>query len=384
MSDEQNSELVRSKGQKPKPSLRNILYDRVRAAHDRAVNSGGDISAEEVESLSRLTRIAEIWDKVAAQQPRNRLLIAGIFLLTLLFTSILLFWHVHTTDIEFSVITDEVQFVLSAPREVTVRSALAELGVAGQTETEIPGGGAKSESSDFDFPGDTLLSAGNGGKPNMPAMILPSSTRIQIIKSPIPRQYRLSLGGTQFDLQADVLGTVRVVSGGQQFSRVFGSPRAVRFKVGSEVTSLTITFLDSPIQFFRGGLPVKDLNLLSVEYLRGPDGPPARIFSPLLRGSIFFEELNGAERTLRRGEWVRFETSGGELRSVLFEDEHIVLQFHGIVSGLSIGADDHARSAMPTILEWLRVQRSATLLWGSALYLFTLAMAVLKWYRALS
>jgi hypothetical protein len=81
---------------------------------------------------------------------------------------------------------------------------------------------------------------------------------------------------------------------------------------------------------------------------------------------------------------VRFGTSSGELRSVLFKDEHIVLQFHGIVSGLSIGADDHARSAMPTILEWVRVQRSATLLWGSALYLFTLAVAVLKWYRALS
>ncbi len=98
MSDEQNSELVRRKGQKAKPSLRNILYDRVRASRDRAVNSNGEVSVEEVESLSRLTRIVEIWDKVAAQQPRNHLLIAGIFLLTLLFASILLFWHVHTTE----------------------------------------------------------------------------------------------------------------------------------------------------------------------------------------------------------------------------------------------------------------------------------------------
>jgi len=158
------------------------------------------------------------------------------------------------------------------------------------------------------------------------------------------------------------LGTVKLVSGGQLFSRVFRSPKAVRFKAGPESTSLTLRFLVSPIEFFKGGLPVKNVNILSVDDLRGPDGPPTRVFSPILSGSIFFEDLNGAERTLQSGEWVRFETSSGELRSVLLKDEHIVLQFHGVVSGLGIGAEDHARNEMPTMLEWLKVQRSAALL----------------------
>jgi len=366
---------------KPKRSLHRILYERAKAAHDEAIRSDGDVPAEEVEFLSRLTKLVEVWDKASAQHPRNRLIIPGVFLLTLLLTSVLLFRRVRTTDIEFSLVSDEIQFVLSETREVTVRRAVTELGVTGQSETDVPAGSAKGELNDLNSSGDTLLSAGSSGQISVPALILPSNTRIQIVKSPIPRQYQISLGGTQFDLQADVMGTVKFVSGGQQFSREFRSPKALLFKSGPEDTSLTLTFLEPPLKYFKGGLPVKNVNLLSFEDIHGPGGPPARIFSPILGGSIFFEELNGAERALRTGEWMRFATSSGELRSVLLKDEHILVQFHGVVSGLRIGDEDHARNEMPTTLEWLKVQRSAALLWGAALYLFTVMMAAVRWFR---
>jgi hypothetical protein len=38
---------------------------------------------------------------------------------------------------------------------------------------------------------------------------------------------------------------------------------------------------------------------------------------------------------------------------------------------------------MPTWLEWLRARHGLSLLWGTALYLFGLAVGVLRWWRLL-
>ncbi len=101
--------------------------------------------------------------------------------------------------------------------------------------------------------------------------------------------------------------------------------------------------------------------------------------STTLKGELYFDELNGLQRTLRPGEKIRFEHSRGEIRVLSVLNDRIKLNFHGVVKGMKVEFENNDRSLMPTLLDWLRAQQGPFLLWGTATYLFTLALAILRW-----
>lgn len=96
---------------------------------------------------------------------------------------------------------------------------------------------------------------------------------------------------------------------------------------------------------------------------------------------LYFQSLNGKERSLRPGEKIRFEQVRGEIRTLRLDDNQIALKFHGHVQGMSTGSPENRSSLMPTCLEWLSARHSLSLFWGTTLYLFGLITGILRWWR---
>jgi hypothetical protein len=107
-----------------------------------------------------------------------------------------------------------------------------------------------------------------------------------------------------------------------------------------------------------------------------------RKLSTITSGTLYFEALNGATRTLRAGEALRFGEARGEIRTLRLGKDQLTLNFQGRVRDMRTGSDDNPRTLMPTWLDWLRAQHGLSLLWGTTFYLFGMALAVLRWFKA--
>ena len=78
---------------------------------------------------------------------------------------------------------------------------------------------------------------------------------------------------------------------------------------------------------------------------------------------------------------LRLELSEGQVRALSLAGDHISLSFRGAVTSLTTGEGSDRRSLMPTYLEWLSAQHDLSLFWGAAMYVFGLALAIMRWWR---
>ena len=381
----------RGGGAQDRKQLGELLRAQAKALHDEAIRSGGQVSHEQLESLRRLSNLAEICHAALPAPHRSRWPLFAVFASTLLTASILLFARRDSAEIELDLWVDQVGFALPARQVLSDPLRLSALGVSGLNKIQLPrarSSDARTLSSGQHFESGIALAVAAEnqlqGEVSLPNFILPAQTRVWLKKTEPPRQYRLTLQGTGLDLRADVNGPVRVgLTGGAEQQLTFLSPKPVIFEPQAQPqpVNLDLTFPALPQKISPMPLTIEDLSLLRIEDRKGPEGTPVRHVSTILSGSIYFEELNGQELKLRAGEAIRLEHSRGEIRLMELMDDHIVLQFHGRVHGMMAGSSEIGRSLMPTWLEWLKARRGLYLLWGTAIYLFGLGAGVLRWLR---
>jgi len=363
--------------------LRDFLRQQVQAASDEAIRSGGQVSAEEVETLGRLARLVDIYQAAQPPPTRQRWPIIVVLGGTLLLVSALLFARVAETEIELELALSEVSFVLPIQQVLTETMELSTLGVSGLRKIEMPRARNREAQTLESFNGVRLSVASEGkrqGSINLASSMLPAETHVWMRRTELPHLYRLSLRGTDSELQADVNGPVQVgFSGGGIEQLDFVTPQAVIFQAGADEIDLDLAFLDLAKSRFSSQLSANDLSLVHIDEFLEKNHSLVRRVSTILSGAIYFVSLNDQERKLRPGEIIQFERSQGEFRTLRLQDNHIELKFHGRVRGLSAGLDENRRNLMPTWLEWMRARHSLSLLWGTALYLFGLIAGALRW-----
>jgi hypothetical protein len=140
-----------------------------------------------------------------------------------------------------------------------------------------------------------------------------------------------------------------------------------------------LTFSGDVERSFSAHFPITDLSMWHVEESHDLAGTLVDRVSTILSGSLFLSALEDREYKLRSGQPLEFTQPSGILRKLSLADGKISLRFEGAVHGIRTGAGEGFRSLMPTYLEWARARHGVTLLWGSAIYIFGLAMAVLRW-----
>lgn len=362
--------------------IQDLLRQQADALAEEAAHNGGQIDPERIRALSRLYRLNKICDGL--QSPPRRgwrgpvmVLLASLLLASLLFFG-RIFWE---TEIEMDLAVSEIGFVLPVKQALTEGVALQSTGAFGVREIELPrlpplrGRFAHLEA---------LQSGEDSGTISLQGPILPPGTSVRVEHMGHPNRLRLFIqkagGGDSLPvLQGAVAGLLAVVvADGPRFERNFGTPKPLRLLPEAGEADLTLTFAQAPSRGLFRHLKVESVSLDRVEQLSDSSGTLVRRASTILGGKLSLVALYGLQRPLRAEERLAFASSRGELR-LLPGDDHLDLKFHGYVRGMRSGSDESGRSLMPTYLEWLEAQHGWKLMWGMALYLFTLAVSALRW-----
>jgi hypothetical protein len=372
--------------------LRGILRARTEALQTQAIDSKGEVSAEQLESLQRLSRLVEISDAARPKASRDRLSLIIIFLITFLVLSILLFGHRDSVEIELNAEVDQLSFVMPTQQLLSESLAVSTLGASGLKLIQLPRASgqdartlAAQQSSGLDIMLDVIKDDLAPGEITFPDLVLPPRTHVWLEKTALPLQYRLTLDGNGLNLQANVTGTVQVsVAGSAPQRLIFLSPKPIVFEAEPVPVNFDLTMTSLPHTISAMPIAVEDLSLLRIEDRKGPGSEPVRLTSTILAGSIYFDELNGEELKLRPRQMIRLGQSEGNIQFLQMKNDRMAIQFHGRVHGMQTGSETTAKTLMPTWLEWLKARRALYLFWGTGIYLFGLVAGFLRWWKGSS
>jgi hypothetical protein len=359
-----------------KDPLRELLDRQLSAFCAKAGHKDASISSDEMESIAHLARLIALRDSM---RPKRRNWPAAIVLAgTLAIVSVLLFARIGETEIELDVSASGAAFAVPHEQAVSGAMDLASLGMSGAQPVELPFPGAGSEQAALSL---TRASAGGRqGSVTLSPIVLPAGGRIALRRSDVANQYELLAGSPGLNIQVAVYGPVRVALAGTAARDVdFPIPRPVALRAGSEDAALSLTFPALPQSPLSPQLAVSDLDLSRIDRFDAA-GALVKRLSTIISGTLFYESLNGEQLKLRAGEELQFEKSSGEIRALQLAADHLGLQFHGRVRGMTTGDGEGHRSLMPTYLEWLHARRPMALLWATSLYLAALATAALRWW----
>ena len=372
--------------------LRRLLKARSAAAVESAVRSGGEISAAEIEQLERLTSLIDLRTRAEPPKQQRSWRLVALLAATLLVVSVLLFAHVAETAIELQVQASEVSFTLASQQVLLENVSLVRLGASGLTRIELPDMPGDRSGFDDDLNGTDqaieIAAAGESGRRGsvgISAIVPAAGTQVFLHRADLPGDYRLSLSNPQLVLRVDVYGPIvlSLASVGRK-PLDFINPRAITLEAGTGTVDLDLTFKDLERPGVMPQVPVQTLAFFRVAEQSGLDGSIVRRLSTITSGTLYFESLNGVTRTLRAGEALRFREARGEIRSLRLGPDHLTLNFQGRVREMRTGAEGSVQTLMPTWLEWLKARHGLSLLWGTTFYLFGIALAVVRWFRASS
>jgi hypothetical protein len=367
--------------------LRDLLNRQAKAVSEEAIQSGGQVSAEQVEALGRLVRLVEICD-AAGQSSLRKWWPVGALLSTLLIVSILFFARVSETEIELDLTLSEIGFAFPKQQILAEAMPVSALGVSGLKEIQLPRTRDRtartlraSEGAGFAI---RLAVASDGerqGTATLAALTLPAGRRVWLRAMEVMRQYRLSMNGSALVLRVDVDGPIGIGFSGAPAEQLdSATPRSILLRPGSHEVDLDFTPSGPSANAFPVRLSVSDLSLFRIDHFMDAERTVIRRVSTILSGTVRLEALHGQERSLRPGEGVQFAQSHGEIRALRLYDDRIALKFHGRVAGMTVGSGESYRSLMPTYFEWLRARHGLSLLWGTTLYVFGLIVAALRWW----
>lgn len=338
--------------------LRDVLQRKVREAARDAAAHDGAVPSEQLDALNRLARLVEVRDRTVPS-PSARWRIAAILGATLLIVSLLLFLRVRETQVEIQAVVSEAGFELERPQVVTGTMSLKELGASGLR-------GEKA----------LRVTAVDAGTITLDPLNLPAGVEVRIDAERAPSRFRLLLRRANTVLRATAHGSVQI----DTHTETFAMPRAL--PIETDPGEVTLDLHPVKDAAFSPQLFVRKLALSRVEEFHAPEGTTAQAVSTIAGGTIYFESLNGQPRPLRPRELLRFDEIRGVIRTLELEDGGIALAFRGDVRGMSSGWSDDPVNLMPTWLEWLKARHGLSLLWGTTLYLFGLAAAILRWWKA--
>ena len=362
--------------------LRALLAQRTKALVDQAIGSEGRVSLQDVEALEPLARLAEMRDRT--RQPKRYPLLLTL-LATLALLSVLVFVPVRSTEVELDLAVSELSFVLPVDYPITESLEVTSLGVSGLTAIDLPRStthpAATLQERDLLLSSATIAS--RQGTITLASITLPAGTRVAVRAGARPQEYRLSFRARTPQLTVSVDGPIEVVvPDTDHVKRDFAVPRQLVMWLGTDVVDLVFTTPEVSRTVFLAQLPADSLHLSRIDEYTSTTNTVARHVSTILSGTVYMESIDGLGRALRRSEGIRLGTSTGAIRQLALAEDHLALQFHGRVSGMSSGSATVRRSMMPTILEWLRARHGLSLLWGTTAYVFGLALGALRWWRS--
>ena len=371
--------------------IRDLLKKKLSQLTNAALRDTGEVTIKKLAELGRLARLVEIVDSFQSPPVRRRWLLIAALVGTLLIVSILLFVRISEAEIELDMKLSGVSFELTRQQVLTDAVNLSALGISGLQNIRVPRSEGKASKSVGRNEERVAISLTNisgderlNGMITLPALILPTGTRIWLNHTNVPKQYRLSLKGNDLNFQANMRGEIDIGLSNAPIDKFnFLIPRSIKLRpYPDEVVDLDMTFPEATSNMLSTQINVSHLSFIRIEqFTDGKGNVFPQYVSTILSGMLYMESLKGREWRIRPGETIRFSQILGFIRYLQLFDDHISLQFSGHVRGMSTGTMNNQRSLMPTCLEWLKAHHSLALLWGTTLYIFGLIVSFLSFWK---
>jgi hypothetical protein len=369
--------------------LRRLLAARTAAAIETARLTGGAVPQDQVDELNRLARLLDLQDASAERRPQRAWEAAIILIATLVLVSALLFAHVDHTEVELEVDATQVSFATSSEQVLFEELDLSELGVSGLSRITLPDAGVAAFGNSMTQESNQAIrltvaeKGGRRGAIGISELKPTKPTSVNVRLRGRSGEYRLSFRDPGMTIDVGAIGPVQItIAGVGERTIDLPIPQSLTLEPASGSVDLDLTFKDAERAAMTPQVPVAALEFWRVDEFGDRKVSVLRTLSTILGGKIYFEELNGDNRSLRAGEVLRFESiQNAEIRTLRMLGDRLSLDFHGEVRGMSTGDSHGVNSLMPTWLDRLRAQHGLSLLWGTTLYLAGLAMAALRWFK---
>jgi hypothetical protein len=420
-----------SKGPAAKPDPAEALRSAIRARVDRAV--GGDLEASGgiADEVQRLAQLLAAYEQSRAAPPRRVWPVLALVLAIAMAVAALLFLRVPSTEVTLALDLSSLIFRVGSDAraggteqvellgrihtdEVTIDDVDAvEVDDAPVAHLESPNfklssaGGEEFSIRPLDVPVGTWVrvrAADEGGGLTV-ELAHPSADLAVALSLPADAELRSSDPALAHALEPG-LAERRAVFRAQRSTQGDRCAR-LRLRWLASRTSLATTSLEAANALpFRGTVPVDALLFID---LTGGSQHLSTLFSSVMGGSIYLEEVGGREVPIRRDQLLDVglgtlagydpvQASGGpgfcsagaaaqapaapaRIQRIALGDDGITLHAAATVDRLSTGTATHRQNLMPRWLEWLQTRPELLLFWGAFGSLFGLAYAVLLWWR---
>ncbi|MCP4319006.1 MAG: hypothetical protein GY789_24190 [Hyphomicrobiales bacterium] len=382
-----NKERTGLRGNEKSAQLKGLLRQQVTEARNRVLDNDGQISADEADRLERFARLVEITEQVEEPAQRPRWPVAAVLALTLGVVSSLLFLRVPSTNVVIDFKVGALGLVVPQSQILNEPTSLVKLDAEGLAHVRIPrskGRSGQALSATDEIWSQLQLRAPKSalGRITLQPLAPPRGTRIWLRKTSLPNQFSLSLQHEEIKTVTSLTVSGRLglrSPDGSNFDRDFGRGRALHLTGSGNVVDFLMTVADDGRELFSRIIPVSALTLMRVH--QEVAGQTQVEESTIWSGTIYFNDLGEMSRALRAAESLRLEVSEGYIRTLTLAGDYFVFSFHGEVENLTVGEGSGQHSLMPTYLEWMSSQHALSLLWGAAMYVFGLALAVVRWWR---
>ena len=365
--------------------LKELLRRRAAVARERALDNDGHVPAEETANLERLARLVEVLRATEPPAKRPRWPALLVLAATLGLMSVLLFVRVPSTSVEIDLEVDQLGLVVSRSQTLSAAIPLERIGVAGLASLRMPrtrdSDGQAHSAADKDWPQIQLSFSKRGpGRMTLDPLTPPAETRVWLGKAGPSSDFGLSLKHEEIVVKLTLSGWLTLGSlDAPKFERNFGRGKSMHLMGRGKLLDVAMTLAEGTEAAFVRVIPVNALSLVKIHPDRVGESPVEE--STIRAGTIYFVDLGDSSRALRTAEMLRLELSEGQVRALSLAGDHISLSFRGAVTSLTTGEGSDRRSLMPTYLEWLSAQHALSLFWGAAMYVFGLALAIMRWWR---
>jgi hypothetical protein len=362
--------------------LKALLQREADQIKREALQSGGNVTAERLETVTRLERLVEIEDRLATPPSRNYWVLPALLVLTLTVATALFFTHVPRTEIELNTNLTAFSFrTIEKDALLLANTRLLGVTFAGARKIEIRRSGEWPgiDKDATNAAGPFEISPGSGsGSITLNAITVPAQTRVWIKLGPDPGRLKLTLEGDALDIVVSLGGSLQLTQQGETVAvDILRASRAV-FSSGTNAIDLDITFAQTDTVQFSPQIAVDSLLFEHVRRFEGVDLPVSSVIS----GEVYLAALNGRKSDLRAGQKLSLKNiKEGRIRQIRTEPGFAALQFQGTVKEIKTGSVDNPRNLMPTVLEWLQARHGLSLVWGSALYIFGFVSTALRWSK---
>jgi hypothetical protein len=339
-----------------------------------AAHASGEVAKDDLEQLDDLHRLLAHAEALPRRQLAPRILPAALFLVLLSLLSVALFHHLARCQVELDLTVSRLGFQLDREQALFDPLALAALALRRSGRLEI-------------LP-DIRAAADVSLRPVVPAagqitlgpLRLPAATRVDLEACTRAQPCAIGLGGQEIEISGSLKGRFLLETAGAQTTLDVPSARGLRL-LGNP-SGLTVEAALAPGQSWQplANLHVHGFTLDQLSEHPTPGAGYARPLSALKRGAIRFTDLPGLHRTLRRRERIDIDFDGW-IDELSFAQGSLRLIASGTANRIQSASGEERQDLMPTELDWWRQRHGLSLLWGSTIYLFTLALALLRWWQ---